>query len=155
MTRRHQRSGFSLIELLVSCIILSIALIAFGQLFLAGYLTMEKARYLSLATIRAENEIERLSFIEYDSMLNGPSITDYPTAVEGGTYQHFFNEDGTRGVRFPVEDLPGGQGELSWRRSSLAGISDTNLLEVVVRITWDAQQRLQSDVVVSTLLVNR
>lgn len=144
---RRPRRGFSLAELLVSIVILGLAMVALGNLYLAGMWTTHKARYLSVATQRAQYEMEKVQDLGLLNLLNGPSEESYPTTE----YTHRL--DG-RGVSFNVESLPFGEGSVSWQNWPPNMKGNQYLLKVDIVINWEGPRSAASNVHVTTLVTN-
>jgi prepilin-type N-terminal cleavage/methylation domain-containing protein len=148
LARRRVQRGFTLVELLVALLILSMALISLSQLYLAGMWTTQKARYMSIATKRAQSELERVQDLGLLTLRNGPSEDSYPSA------EYTYHED-WRGVDFAAAPLPNGEGSVTWRFWPPDTEANEYLLKVDVTITWDGSSRSRSLVSLSTLLTNR
>lgn len=147
-TGRRRRRGMTLVEVLVAVLILSLALISLSQLYLAGMWTTQKARYLSIATKRAQSELERAQDLGLLTLRNGPSEDSYPSA------EYTYHEDGM-GVSFQAPPLPNGTGTVEWDYWPANTPGNEYLMKVTVNITWDGARRSRSRVTLSTLLTNR
>jgi len=147
-TDRRIRQGFTLVELLVTLLILGMALISLSQLYLAGMWTTQKARYMSIATKRAQSEIERTQDLGLLILRNGPSEDSYPAA------EYTYHADG-RGVDFQTPPLPDGRGSVTWQFWPPNTAENEYLLKVTTHITWEGSSRSRSVVNVCTLLTNR
>ncbi|MHB0939243.1 MAG: type IV pilus modification PilV family protein [Armatimonadota bacterium] len=145
---RHRHRGLTLVELLVAVLILSLALVSLSQLYLAGMWTTQKARYMSIATKRAQAELERAQDLGLLTLRNGPSEDSYPAAI----YTH--HENGM-GVDFTAPPLPNGTGSVTWDYWPPNTSGNEYLLKVNVNITWEGARRSRSQVILSTLLTNR
>ena len=143
---RRVRRGFSLIELLVAVLILGLALISLSQLYLAGMWTTQKARYLSLATQRAQAEMERAQELGILNLTQGASV--YPTPEYT---PYFFG----RGVTFTEDNLPEGRGIVTWSVYPHNTTGNQYLLKVDIFLTWQGAARTRSKVHLTTLLTNR
>lgn|GEM_PF-1975578 len=144
---RRPRRGFTLVELLVAMLILGLALISLSQLYLAGMWSTQKARYLSIATKRAQSELERAQDLGLLILRNGPSEDSYPTAE----YTH--HDDG-RGVDFLAPPLPNGEGSVTWQFWPPDTDGNEYMLKVTIDVTWEGSRRSRSLVSLSTLLTN-
>ena len=146
---RQRRRGFTLVELLVAILILSLALISLGQLYLAGMWTTQKARYMSIATQRARAELERVQDLGILILRNGPSEASYPSS------EYSYHTDG-RGVDFVEDGLPAGNvGTVSWHTSSSYDTGYQYLLVVNVSISWNGPSKSRTRIVFTTLLTNK
>ena len=144
---RRSRRGFTLIELLVAILVLSLALVSLGQLYLAGMWTTQKARYMSLATQRAQAEMERVQDLGVLRLRDTP-LNAYPDTE----YQH---RDDSLGVSFTDDTLPGGRGTVSWSAYPPNTAGNEHMLKVDIVISWDGAARTRSQVEVTTLLTNK
>jgi len=145
--RRRIRQAFTLVELLVAMLILSLALVSMSQLYLAGMWTTQKARYMSIATKRAQSELERAQDLGLLILRNGPSEDSYPSTE----YTH--HDDG-RGVDFQAPPLPNGEGSVTWQFWPPDTDGNEYLLKVTINVGWDGSSRSRSLVSLSTLLTN-
>ena len=143
----RRRRGFSLVELLASVLILSLALVSLGQLYVAAMWTTQKARYLSLATKRAEYELEKVRNLGILSLANGPTESSYPTTE----YTHAAN---LKGVSFQEVGLPSGIGTVSWSNYPPNVAGNDYQLKVDVVITWAGAHQSRSRVAVTSLVTN-
>lgn len=143
---RRQRA-FTLVELLVSMLILALALVSLGQLYVAAMWTTQKARYMSVATQRAQYELEKVRNLGLLQLANGPSESSYPM-VE---YTH--NAD-ARGVSFLEPALPDGRGTVSWSNYPPGVAGNKFQLKVDVAVTWAGAQRSRSRVAVTSLVTH-
>lgn len=150
--RTSYRAGFTLIEMLVACVILAIGLIGLSQLYLASMWTYQKSRNLALATEVAQYELEKAQSYGYTG-LNGALTDDlYLRTQSGGIYTWL---PAGNGVSFPVSQLPGGQGTVVWTHYVASSQTVASLLQVEVTITWGGSVRAQSKMKVDTLIAKR
>lgn len=143
----RRRRGFTLAELLVSLFILSLGLVALGQLYVASMWTYNKARYMSLATKRAEFEMEKTRNLGVLRLLNGPAEDTYTSS------EYQYDADG-HGVKFTMTNIPGGKGEVRWEPYPPNTKNNTYLLKITVLITWTGVRDANSQVFLSSLLTN-
>ena len=146
--RRRKARGFSLVEILVSVLIISLAFVAFSQLFISAIWLHKKAQYQTAAAKRAQNEVERAIYLgdtTYSTLLN-PTTTNaiitsscYPSGytVSSATMAHQFQ----RTVSFSMSGLPGGSGSVVYTANPFnytrgQDAKDQELASVVVTITW-------------------
>jgi len=142
-----RRPGISLVELLVSVLIVSLGLVALSQLFVSALWTYQKAHYLSIATQQAQYEMEKVRDLGVLRLMNGVDTTAYPPAV--------YTANGTNnGVTFQVPTLPGGAGSVLWTPYPAGATNNQYLQQVVIAITWTGARRAKSVVNVTTLVTN-
>jgi len=111
--------------------------------------TTQKARYLSIATKRAQAEMERVQDLGVLTLLNGPTEESYPSS----TYTYHGD---SRGVDFTEENLPEGAGSVTWTPHPPGGAAGSEyMLKVDVILTWQGAARSRTQVEVTTLLTNR
>jgi len=126
-------------------VILSLGLIALSQLYLAGMYTYKKARFMSVATQRAQQELERVHDLKYNGLAYGTLID--ATRFPPDEYTALFFR---RGVRFTVDELPQGYGTIVIAKYN----GYTHLLKVTISVKWGGMEQTRSDVVISTLIAN-
>ncbi len=91
------QEGFTLVELLITIVILGIALVGIASLFYSVQYTQRQSVYRDSATRAARRQIEILRNSSYNSLVNGQTITftsDLPSRLPG-------NKSGTVAVSEP------------------------------------------------------
>ena len=142
---RRRRHGMTLVELLVAIGITSIGLVALSQLYISSMWVYERARSISIATHRAQYELEKVQNFKFNIMNNRANLiadTRYST-LEGYSALSAGN-----GVQFPMPELRGGRGIITV--SNFRGHS--NILQIVIEIVWQSPQKTVAPVRVVTLL---
>lgn len=152
--RRHHR-GFSIVELLISLVILAIGLVGLVQLYIASVYTYQKTRYTSLATARAKYELERVLQLgagSYDALTN-PGNALIPACYPSNPYTALSSG---RGVKAVVSELPNGQVTITIVRDPFnqGRTEDLQLSSVTVAVTWTGP-RMTSDVQLVTYVAKR
>ncbi|HEX2950178.1 MAG TPA: prepilin-type N-terminal cleavage/methylation domain-containing protein [Armatimonadota bacterium] len=143
---RRVRRGLTLIELLVSCFILAVGLVGLSQLYITAMWSYQKARYMSLATQRAQYELERVENFKFNVMQNSANLINdsvYPAAAGYSTLS------AGNGVQFSMNDLPNGRGTITVSHFN----NQANLLRVDIQISWKEPRQTVSPIRISTLLV--
>jgi prepilin-type N-terminal cleavage/methylation domain-containing protein len=135
----------TLIELLVSIVIISIGLVALSQLYMSAMWTYQKSRSLSLATERAQLELEKVHAVGYEGLQLDPLTQNplFPSTVYTATTN-------PHGVTFPVDTLVGGSGKITVQPYQEGGAPVDNIVQVVVEIDWDGAPRAQTNVRIVT-----
>lgn len=144
--QRRDRRGLTLIELLVSCVILGIGLVGLSNMYLAGMRMYLSAQYTSVAAQRAQYELERAQSLRFTVLQNSAHLINdawYPTA-DG--YQELSTQNG---VEFDIKELPRGYGRITVSRFQ----QNPSLLLVEIFISWNGGLNTSSSTTVSTLLV--
>lgn len=139
---RLSRRGMTLVELLVTVLILGIALVALSQMFVTGVLAANKARNIQIATNRVMQEIEKAKDMGYlnlvvDSTHFPPPYTILDNNVVG------FNVTGLRDAQglLVIEPYP--------------QPSTDNLKRVTATVSWGGSRFTSGDITVNTLVANR
>lgn len=154
MRCRHSRArGFSLVEILVSSLILGLSLVAMSQLYMGAMWTYEKARKLTVATDRAHYELEKVRNLGYNMLINGINYNNQ--AMEDAYLPSEYSYQSTgMGVTFTVNGLPQGRGSVLWAPYPTGTpLSTCKMMQVTVKIEWDGSPKAQSAVTLNTLCV--
>lgn len=137
--------GFSLIEILVAISITSISLVALSQLYTYSMWMYERGRNTSIASQRAQYELEKIQNLQFNILKNSAHLIDDSrySALEG------YSELPTNnGVQFPLPELRGGRGTIT-----ISNFRDyEHILQIVIEITWQSPQRTITPVRVVTLM---
>jgi prepilin-type N-terminal cleavage/methylation domain-containing protein len=159
--RRHIAQGFTLIELLISALILGVGLAAVAQLYLAASTSFHKAEYLSIATQRAQRELERVenfTFTQIDTAFKaGTLVPDrYPAPNQNETgypyngYYQTVEKQGTTVTKITVSfnmanELPGStaaRNKIIFTRFN----SYTHMYRVEVQLDWGVKDANGNDI---------
>lgn len=151
---RRYRRGFSLVELLVSVVILSLGLIGLSQLHMAAMWTYYKTRDLSIATQRAQLELEKAQNLGFNLLDHGTLVAADPAPTCYSASEYSLLTTG-RGVQFQVPSLPAGVGTVKIAKFTPGGVPKQNLITVTIEITWDGPPRARSHVKIFTMLANK
>lgn len=74
--RKSRKDGFSLIEVLLTIVLLAFALLALNSVFIYGFHLLTRTKQVGLATQCVQEEIELIRTMSYDDILNlGTSFT--------------------------------------------------------------------------------
>lgn len=130
--RRSNLSGFSLIELMVAAVILSLAIFGIFQAFSTGFLGMFDARDRTVATNYVQEKMEELKNADFD------------TVVGEATPQIVGDIKFSRNVN--VEYIDGS--------TNLIVEDPTNLKRVTVSVNWDDRNGVTKKVESSVLIQN-
>jgi prepilin-type N-terminal cleavage/methylation domain-containing protein len=156
--RRH--TGFTLVEVLISVIILAVGLLALSQLYVTGMYTYQKARNMSLATQRASREMERAQNFTFTLINSAHSQNKIvPDLYPAPEYTAFAdpNDADLKGVNFDVPELPEGVGTVIFSHfyDNTQGKEMPNLLQVDVLIEWGGKPNTQTPIHLVTLIANK
>jgi prepilin-type N-terminal cleavage/methylation domain-containing protein len=130
--------GFTLIEVLIAMIILTVALVSMAEL-MAITLRMQMMGRNETAAIRlVQSKIDELVALDFDGASASPLI------VVGGSVEDDVNN---------YNDSPLIGFDRRWQISAIAGETDIRLLTVRI-IPTTADRRTQSDITVTTIIRN-
>lgn len=149
---RSGRGGFTLIEVLVAAMILSIGLVGVSSMIYFGVISHQKSAHYTIAGERAMQEMERIRDAGYLGAVvdasHFPSVNYH--IVDAHT------------VRFNVADLPSGVGTISINEDSEAqainpstGQPYANMKRVTVTVAWGGARRVSGIYNLVTLISNR
>ena len=104
---RSKKEGFTLIETMLSAIVLGIALIAFGVAFYGGFIFIDEARQISLAALEAQEEMESIRTMTFTNILNLRSpytftVTGLASSTGTVTLDNIYGNDNIRRVSVKV-----------------------------------------------------
>jgi prepilin-type N-terminal cleavage/methylation domain-containing protein len=139
---RHNRRGMTLVELLVSVVLLAIALVTVSQMFVGGVISAGKARNVQIATNRALQEIEKAKDMGYLNLVVDTAHFPPPYTIVDSTT-----------VGFAIDTLPDAQGRLVITPYPLP--TTENLRRVTATVTWGGSRFTSGSVTVGTLVANR
>jgi prepilin-type N-terminal cleavage/methylation domain-containing protein len=100
LKRKNKEKGFTLVEILVTIVVVAVALMALLSVFIYGFNLLSRMKQTAIATQCAQEELENIRNLTYDEILAlGPSFTnDSLTLLE--------NSSGVRTVEDSVgEDI--------------------------------------------------
>lgn len=126
----RQRDGFSLIELLVTIVVLAIGLFGVTTMFLYGMSSRQYSQYSVIGTDAADQKLEQMRSAGYNAI----SSANFPSP-------------------FPVEGLPEGEGVVTWEPYPDA--ASNNQYKVTVEVSWRGGRRVSGRVVHETVISNR
>lgn len=120
------KRGFTLVELLIAMIILTVGLLAVVGLFVAVIHGNASSKWVTAATALAEQEVERLKSLGYDALSVGTSASETITLEGAGTFsrQYTVTEAATNLKRIDVE--------VTW--TDIGGVSkEVNLATLIAK----------------------
>lgn len=124
--RRMQRSaGFSLVEVLISIVVLSVALLGTAALTASSLKNTNNSYYRSLATILADDILDRMRANIIQARARRYNFADAGSIVAGSSLEHF---DCVEWLNAVQDELPGGTGSVS---------VDVTANTATVVIQWD------------------
>ena len=124
---RSGRRGLSLIELMVTVVLLGIGLTGVSSMFIVGYRTQLHAHFTSVASDMADKKMERMKSAGF----NGISDTSFPPT-------------------FTVSELPSGQGAIAF--GPYPETTSTNQCLVTVTVTWGGGNGVAGRTVLATVI---
>jgi prepilin-type N-terminal cleavage/methylation domain-containing protein len=139
---RARRRGMSLVELLISVLLLAIALLTVSQMFVGGVLAAQKARNVQVATNRALQEVEKAKDMGYLGLVVDADHFPPPYSIVNGTT-----------VGYTVDALPDAQGLMTITPYPQA--DSVNLRRVTATVSWGGSRFTSGAVTVNTLVANR
>ncbi len=128
--RISRRCGFSLIELMVTIVILGVGIAGVAAMFLYGYRAQLNAHYTILATAAANEVLEEMRSAGY----NNVDSEHFPSA-------------------FTVADVPRGVGTIAWEQ--FPAPTSTNMKRVTVEVSWQGGRTIHGVTRASTLIALR
>lgn len=141
--RKHR--AFSLVELLAAIGITSIALVAMSQLYIASMWMYERGRNLSIASQRAQYELEKIQNLKFNIMCNSDDLI---SDTRYSTLDGYSALPDKNGVQFPIPELPGGRGKITVTPFR----NYEHILEIAIEIYWQSPQKTVTPVKVVTLM---
>jgi prepilin-type N-terminal cleavage/methylation domain-containing protein len=140
--KRFGKSGFSLIEILITVAILAVIVITLIPVFIYGFNLLQKTKQVALATQVAQLEVEQYRNMSFDRISQSPlgsttrafNVTEFPS---------LFTDQGNPYLR-------NGQMETSLTRGDVSSgtFGDSNIFKLTVIITWQYHNRqMRKDVV--------
>jgi prepilin-type N-terminal cleavage/methylation domain-containing protein len=126
---RTGRRGITLIELMVTVVLLAIGLVGVSSMFIVGYRTQLHAHFTSVASDMADKKMERMKSAGF----NGIDVTNFPPT-------------------FTVAELPAGQGTIAL--APYPDSTSTNQCLVTVTVTWGGGNGIAGRTVLATVISN-
>jgi len=127
--RRPVRRGVTLIELMVTIVLLGVGLVGVSSMFIVGYKNQTHAHFTSVAADVANRKVERLR----SAGLNSIDNVTFPSP-------------------FAVPELPSGQGTIIWE--PYPDPTSSNQLLATVSITWGGGKGIEGRVDVCAVVSN-
>lgn len=145
MHQSRKFRGVTLVELLVSCVILAIGLVALSQLFVTAMWSYQKARYTTIATERVQHELEKAQSLRFNVLRDSANLISETRYSPLDGYQEL---PGHNGVEFDMDSIPGGHGVMTI--SPYHG--NASLLKIDITITWKGSAKTLTPIHVASLL---
>lgn len=77
LKRKNKEKGFTLVEVLVTIVVVAVALMALLSVFIYGFNLLSRMKQTAVATQCAQEELENIRNLTYDEILAlGPSFTN-------------------------------------------------------------------------------
>jgi len=122
--RVRREEGFTLVELVMAMVVLTISILALIAAYTSGYVALNRATRVSSATLLADSQMERIRALQYTSIkLNtscGASCTEDATFTGDGAYSSAAQVTGcttTDSACLPTQTKTGADGQ-SYRLDS-------------------------------------
>lgn len=145
--------GLTLVEVLISALILSVGVVGLAQLYLASIAFSMKTRHLAIATQRAQREIEYITTFPYADFRTDALATHYPSSRYPGV--QVVDTDSATGsgktVSFTTDELPSGTGVVAITPYKTGY---THLLQVRVTVGWKGWHDQHESVTLNTLVAD-
>ena len=146
-----RRSGFSLIELLVVIVIISLGLVSISTMFVGAIISDMKAERISYANDRAIKEMERLRGATFSNAVVDTTVfrpADGYTILSQGA-------NGSGVVAFAVPELPQATGRVAITYYNPGTGIYPNLKQIAVSLSWLGGKSARGSVVLTTFIGNR
>ncbi|MFQ6133207.1 MAG: prepilin-type N-terminal cleavage/methylation domain-containing protein [Armatimonadota bacterium] len=127
MSRLCQRRGLSLIEMMVTIVIVALGIAGVITMFLYGYQSQLNAHYSMLATAAASEKLDEMRSAGFNGL--DPAVFPSP---------------------FAVPELPAGMGTITTEPFPLP--TTDNLVRITVAVEWEGGRGIQGNTRISTLL---
>jgi type IV pilus assembly protein PilV len=124
-----RRRGVTLIELMVTIVLLGIGLVGVSSMFIIGYRNQTHAHFTSVASDIANRKLERMRSAGYNSI----NDTTFPSP-------------------FAIPDLPSGQGTIVWQ--PYPDPTSTNQLLATIRVNWGGGNGIEGGVELCAVISN-
>jgi len=145
-------AGFTIIEVLVAAMILSIGLVGVSSMIYFGVISHQKSAHYTIAGERAVQEMERIRDAGYLGAV--VDTWHFPSSIYQIVDAHT--------VRFSVADLPSATGTITINEDTEAqainpdtGQPYENMKRVTVTVAWGGSRRVSGVYNVATLITNR
>jgi len=140
MSRQTKREGgFSLIEILITIFILTIACLTLIGVFIYGFNLLAKIKQTAQVTQVAQFEVERYRNMDFDAISRGTTTNTFQTLFnndETSPYYFMFKKDGSEYIPF----LRNGQETIVIEDSTTINM-DEKIKKMTVTIVWDYRNR--------------
>jgi prepilin-type N-terminal cleavage/methylation domain-containing protein len=143
-----RRRGFSLIEILVTTVVLAIGVVAASGLAITGISSARKAKNLQIATHCAQQQVERIVNAGFNAARVDAAYFPSPYTI----LQQ--NADGTGRIGFPVPELPRATGAIELAAyAGPTGTYPTNYLKSIqVTVAWHGSRHVSGTVTATGLI---
>jgi prepilin-type N-terminal cleavage/methylation domain-containing protein len=123
------RTGVTLIELMVTIVLLAVGLVGVSSMFIVGYRNQTHAHFASVASDIANRKVERLRSAGYNAINN----TNFPSP-------------------FAVPELPSGQGTITWE--PYPDPTSSNQLVATITVNWGGGNGIEGAVALCAVISN-
>lgn len=155
------RDGFTIIEVLISMVILLVALLALSSLQTTSVGSNAAGQQTTIATMLAQDKLEELMGLDYDDSQLSDTVDNFIDTDNDGIADYFdwsaapdhTNADGFDGVANPIDSIGNNVAKAGYTRIwNVAGNTPDNKMKTVsVNVTWffKTQRSLTVDTIIS------
>ncbi len=157
------RDGFTIIEVLISMVILLVALLALSSLQTTSVGSNAAGQQTTIATMLAQDKLEELMGLDYDDSQLSDTVDNFIDTDNDGIADYFdwsaapdhTNADGIDGVANPIDSIGNNVAKAGYTRTwNVAGNTPDNKMKTVsVNVTWFF--KTQRSVTVDTIISRR
>jgi len=148
----HRQAGFTLIELMVTITLLSLALVSLSSLFVSGIVSDTKARNLQRASDRVQREVERLRSVGFNSIY----VTNGTLFESSRGYQVLSSDALLMGtLSFTEASLPNATGRITIAYYNPGSGIYPSLKQITVTISWLGPRLARGSVSNVVMVANR
>jgi prepilin-type N-terminal cleavage/methylation domain-containing protein len=150
--KMKNKQGLTLIELLVTAVLLGIGLVGVAGMFTAGVVSSTKASNITVAAHRANLEIERVRDAGYLGAVADVAHFPSPTYTVVSSHRATFTVPELRNGSGYIDIYPDSAAQLT---NPATGLPYENLKRLRIVISWGGGHHVAGNYTVVTLIANR